>query len=89
MNEQEYLTNLKGIRSQIDVMILEVESEDHLTNQEACRILNCCPATLSRYARVYKLKDRRSTGHKCYLKSEILRLKQGLECGKINFENSK
>lgn len=61
MTQQQYITNLKGIRSQIDVMILEVESNDHLTNQEACRILNVCAATLSRYARVYPLKNKKNT----------------------------
>lgn len=87
MTQEQYLTNLKAIQSQIDVMILEVESGDHLTNQEACRILNVCPATLSRYARVYKLKDRKKSGHKSYIKSEVVKLKLSLESEKIKFEN--
>lgn len=88
LTREQYVSKLKGLRSHIDSLILEEESDDHLTNQEACRILNVCAATLSRYARVYKLKDRKKHGHSCYIKSEVLKLKQALETGKFKFENN-
>lgn len=89
MTQDQYLTNLKGLRSQIDSAILEIESDDHLTNQEACRILNVCAATLSRYARVYPLKNKKKHGHSCYIKAEIIKLKAALDAGKIKFEIEK
>lgn len=89
MTQDQYLTNLKGLRSQIDSAILEIESDDHLTNQEACGILNVCAATLSRYARVYPLKNKKKHGHSCYIKAEIIKLKAALDAGKIKFEIEK
>lgn len=88
MTQQQYLTNLLGLQSAIEIMILEADETVYLTNQEVCELLNISPATLSRLSKQHKIKDPKIKGHRAYVKAKILELKESKEISKIQFKES-
>lgn len=87
MTKDQIISNINGIKAQCDMMLVALDySEKYITNQEACELLNICPATLSRLAKKYGLKDSKIKGHKCYLKESVLKLQSIKESNKIQFK---
>lgn len=89
MTKDQIISNINGIKAQCDMMLVALDySQKYLTSKEACELLKISPATLSKLARQYKLKDSKIKGHKCYLKDSVIKLLEVKESNKIQFKES-
>jgi hypothetical protein len=71
----EFKTELIHIRDRIDFILSHSDSNDSMTSKEACRYLGISPATLSKLVKSNPMIKSGNLGHRNYVRSEVVRLK--------------